>query len=143
MHTGDSHFDLAGVREAAQQGRLGEWVDLHLRRPGGNPALADGLKLAPRVWAGPLRMPLHPLSRSCGPEPGTEFHEAPERWAARIAGLVSHLRAGGRCAPLSVQRRPGHLSVRDGNHRLGAPNELGEREAWALIWTDAAAPRWP
>jgi len=143
MKGGDGFFDLADGWEAARQARLGEWVDLHLRRPGGNPALADGLRLTPHRWEGPVRVPLHALSRSCGPEPEMEFHEPPEGWQARVTRLAAHPRAGGRLAPLIVQRRPGHLSVRDGNHRLGALNDLGEREAWAVIWTDAAPSRSP
>lgn len=130
-------FDLAEVREAAWRGRLAEWVDFHLRQPGGNPALADGLRPAPRVWEGPLRVPLHALARSCGPEPEMEYPEPPERWEARVTALATHVRAGGRLAPLIVQRRSGTLSVRDGNHRLGALERLGEPAAWVVVWTDA------
>lgn len=132
-------FELAEVRGAARRGRLAEWVDSHLRQPGGNPALADGLRLVPRLWEGPLPVPLHALARSCGPEPEMEYPEPPERWEARVVALAAHLRAGGRLAPLIVQRRGGILSVRDGNHRLGALERLGEAGAWVVIWTDAPA----
>lgn len=130
-------FDLAGVREAARRHRLAEWVDLHLRQPGGNPALADGLRLVPRLWEGPLRVPLHALARCCGPEPEMEYPEPSERWEARVTALAAHVRAGGRLAPLIVQRRSGTLSVRDGNHRLGALERLVEPAAWVVVWTDA------
>lgn len=135
----DGWFDLAGAREAAAQGGLTEWVDLHLRRPGSNPALADGLRLAPRLWKGLLPLPLHALARSCGPEPEMEYPESPERWKARVLALAAHVRAGGRLAPLIVQRRDGTLSVRDGNHRLGALERLGESVACMVVWRDAPA----
>ncbi|MCP2014729.1 hypothetical protein L1280_001881 [Deinococcus sp. HSC-46F16] len=135
----DGGFDLAGAREAAAQGRLAGWVDLHLRQPGGNPALADGLRLAPRLWEGPIQVRLSALERCCGPEPGMEYPEPTGSWKARVLALAAHVGAGGRLAPLIVQRRGGILSVRDGNHRLGALESLGESAAWVLIWTDAPA----
>ncbi|WP_052195370.1 hypothetical protein [Deinococcus radiopugnans] len=115
---------------------MADWVDGFLRGPGGNLALADGLRLAPRRWEGPLWLPLTALTRCCGPEEQMEYVVEAESWERRLAGLAAHLASGGTSPPLLAQRRPEGLSVRDGNHRLGMLERLGATHAAVLVWTD-------
>ncbi|WP_019586278.1 ParB N-terminal domain-containing protein [Deinococcus apachensis] len=69
-----------------------------------------------------------------------EYRVSAEEWMAHGAELASHLRAGGRFAPLIVRRGEGRLVVSDGNHRLAALHTLGLPAAWVLIWSDLPSP---
>ncbi|MBZ9712672.1 hypothetical protein [Deinococcus multiflagellatus] len=124
--TAGEFFTVPGLQPA----EIGAWVDTWLRQPGGN------LGLAPRQWEGPLPVAITALRRACGPEPGMEYPEPAERWTARLDALMQAHQRGARFAPLIVQRRGDVLSVRDGNHRLGALEQLGGTEAWVVIWSD-------
>ncbi|WP_221089018.1 hypothetical protein [Deinococcus aquaedulcis] len=130
--TADALFTVPRLQPA----EVGAWVDTWLRQPGGNLGLADGLRLAPRQWEGPLPVAIAALRRACGPEPEMEYPEPTVRWTARLDALMQAHQRGARFAPLIVQRRGDVLSVRDGNHRLGALEQLGGTEAWVLIWSD-------
>lgn len=39
-------------------------------------------------------------------------------------------------APLIAENRNGYLSVRDGNHRLGALQKLNKDKCYLIIWGD-------
>ena len=65
----------------------------------------------------------------------------PEGWERRVAALAASLGGGWAMPPLIAQFRAGVLSVRDGNHRLGALGRLGRANAPVLIWFGTVGER--
>ncbi|WP_146160592.1 hypothetical protein [Deinococcus arcticus] len=106
--TADEFFPVPCLLPA----EIGAWVDTWLRQPGGKVGLADGLRLAPRQWEGPLPVAIAALRRACGPEPEMEYPEPTVRWTARLEALIQAHQHGARFAPLIAQRRGDVLSVR-------------------------------
>lgn len=123
---------------SAREGRIEEWVHDFLLAPGDNAALSQGLRRMERHWVGPVELPIRWLERCCGPEPEIEYPQDPESWARRVGGLGEGLRSGASLPPLITEYRSGRLSVRDGNHRLGAVEAAGHTTAWVLIWYNTA-----
>ena len=136
-----AEFTVQTALEAAHAGTLPVWIDAFLRGPGDNAGLADGLRSAPRFWLGPLKVPVATLSRCCGPEAGMEYRMDAAAWEDRVWALAASLDAGWEMPPLIVQARGEDLSVRDGNHRLGALEWLGRANASVLIWFDTLEER--
>jgi hypothetical protein len=64
-------------------------------------------------------------------------------WEKRMADMIAGIQSTG-ASPLDMPPlianyvpkldTPFHLSVRDGNHRLGAYERLGWPSAWVVIW---------
>lgn len=137
-------FDTRSAIEFARQGRLEEWIHHYLNAGfWRNTGLSDGLKRQRRWWRGPIELPLSALSRCVGVEVGMEYQVSEEYWEKRMADLTASIQAS-RSGPLDMppliaSYDPGlptatHLSVRDGNHRLGAYERLGWPGAYTLIW---------
>ena len=137
-------FDTRTALEYAQQGRLEEWIHPYLKAgTWKNLGLSEGLKRQPRWWRGPLKLPLSDLARCLGVEEGMEYSVSQAYWEGRMAGLIENIQSSG-AGPLDMPpliaaydpnlATPAHLSVRDGNHRLGAYERLGWPSAWVLIW---------
>ena len=120
----------------AAAGRTAEWIDAFLRGPAENEAFADGLKLHHRYWLGPVTVKLHHLERCCGPEPYMEYVMPEESWRQRTTTLSRWIRDGWDMPPVVGQLRRQRVSVRDGNHRLGALEQLGIEYAWIFVWND-------
>ena len=137
-------FDTRTALEYAQQGRLEEWIHAYLNAgTWKNLGLSEGLKRQPRWWRGPLELPLSDLTRCVGVEEGLEYPVSQEYWEGRMASMIESIQSSGACSldmpPLIASYDPGldtpaHLSVRDGNHRLGAYQRLNWPSAWVLIW---------
>jgi len=118
----------------ARAGRIEEWADLYLRSDGRNVPMADGLRLAPRIWRGPVRIPLSMLTRICGPEETMKWRVHPVQFEEHVAALIREIEGGGDLPPLIVHCTPEGLELNDGNHRLEAYRRLGIGEGWAVFW---------
>lgn len=130
------------VLQYAREGRLEDWIDAYLTEDpyNPNPGLAQGLKLQKRWWFGPVHLPISALQRCCGPEPHMEYIEPEANWNRRLTALQGAMRGGWQPAPVIAQHLPGGtLSIRDGNHRLGALEREGHTHAWGVIWSDTQA----
>ncbi len=139
-HDNVKPFDLASCRAAAGQARLAEWVDAYLvAGPWANRGLQEGLRKHPRHWLGPVRVALTRLTRCCGPEPGMEFPVPPHAWEKRTSSYATSFTEVEKLPPLIVEWRCGMLSVRDGNHRLGAIQRLGWTHCWVVVWCNSAS----
>ena len=125
---------LSAALAFAREGRIEEWVHLYLPTDGRNRAFSDGLRLAPRVWKGPIRIPLSMLTRICGPEEGMKWRVHPVQFEEHVAALVREIRSGGDLPPLIVHCCAEGLELNDGNHRLEAYRRLGVGEGWAVFW---------
>lgn len=142
MRTNMHAFDLASCLEAANRGRVDAWVDAYLAGgPWANEGLRQGLHRAPRYWLGPLKVPLASLERCCGPEETMEFPVPAGAWEERITRYARNLSTPEALPPLIVEWRSGTLSVRDGNHRLGAMHRAGWTHGWIIVWCNSLADR--
>ena len=133
-------FNVASAQQAAQIGKLEEWVHAYLNTGHwANPALSEGLKLQKRWWRGPLELPLTEIHRCVGPEPGMEYLVSEVYWEGRIQPMADSILAAGLTAydlPPFIVEYGKEFSIRDGNHRCGAFERLGWKTAWVLIWYD-------
>jgi len=111
--------DVHSARQAAEKGRLEEWVHAYL--------------------SGPLRLPLVAVTRVCGPEPDLEYPQAPVRWEAKVAAMAAEISDPLALPPFITEYRDGTLSLRDGNHRHEALRRRGVTEFWAIVWCNSAA----
>ena len=128
-------FDVASCEAARRKGAIDDWVDRYLAAgPWANDGLRTGLRLAPRLWIGPLGLPLANLERCCGPEPTMKYREPEDIWQRRTIGMASGLTTPEALPPLLVEWRAGTLSIRDGNHRHAAMTLRRWPECWCLVW---------
>jgi hypothetical protein len=126
------HESAADALRAVDDRRVHGVVQAMLRtEPGAEPALADGLNLAPRFYLGPVLLPLTSLRRCCGPEPGMRYPESQDRWVRRVGVMVEMIRTGWEPAPLLYQPALDHLM--DGNHRLAALVQAGRTHHPVLL----------
>ena len=110
--------DVHSARQAAEQGRLEEWVHAYLSSGAwADPAFVAGLRRQRRWWLGPLCLPLVAVTRVCGPEPDLEYPQAPVRWEAKVAAMAAEISDPLALPPFITEYRDGTLSLRDGNHR--------------------------
>jgi hypothetical protein len=137
-------FDTRTALEYAAQNRLEEWIHAYLLGgPWRNDGLSQGLKRQQRWWRGPLELPVAMLERIEGPEPGLEYPVALQGWEQSLAKLIDSIHSSA-AGPLDMPPlilefglaypAPNHLSVRDGNHRLGAYQRLSWPATWVIIW---------
>ncbi len=127
-------FDLASATDAQANGVLERWVHCYLEGPGQNAAFADGLRLEPRRWRGPLMMPLTALTRTCGPEAHMPFRVTDQHWRHKTQAITNAFVSLDAFPPLIVQRDPTGFHIRDGNHRYGAFTRLGLATCWVILW---------
>ena len=128
---------LSCAMEWAKAGRIEEWVHLYLPVDGRNQPMADGLRLAPRIFRGPVPFPLSDLTRICGPEEDMKWRVHPVRFEEHVASLVREIEKGADLPPLIVQCTPAGLELNDGNHRLEAFRRLGIEEYPVIFWATA------
>jgi hypothetical protein len=99
-------FDVVSCIDAANSGRLDDWVHGYLRSgPWANAALSEGLRRHHRHWIGPLMLPLQRLVRCCGPEPEMEFRVPAQAWRRKVSGIASSLADPTSVPPLIVEWR--------------------------------------
>src|SRR5207247_10589600 len=96
--------DVHSARQAAEQGRLEEWVHAYLSSGAwADPAFVAGLRRQRRWWLGPLCLTLVAVTRVCGPEPVLGYAQAPVRWEAQVAAMECELSNPRTCAWLSTE----------------------------------------
>lgn len=121
--------------EFAQAGKLEEWVQHFLRGEGNNLGFADGLKLAPRIYHSPQKMPLSLFTRICGPETGLKWQIDEGGFNWRVAKIMERYEnEKWDMPPLIINRQEGIYELNDGNHRFEALKRLGVDEYWVIFW---------
>jgi hypothetical protein len=132
-------FDVLSCMDAANCGRLDDWVHSYLSAGHwANAGLREGLRLQQRRWIGPLLLPLKLLERCCGPEPGMEFPVPVDAWQRKVSDITSGLNDPMSVPPLFIEWRAGKLSVRDGSHRHAAMTAARWNACWVIIWCNNA-----
>ncbi len=130
--------NLSSARDFAGQGNLGEWVQQYLcSEEGHNLPFAQGLRQEPRVYLGPMALPLERLEGCSGPEPDIQFPAYPQDFENRVQALVEFLENGGELPPVIVNITGGRLIVNDGNHRVVAYTRLGAAKCQGILWATA------
>ena len=122
--------------EFASKNDIETWVHLFLNGEGDNVVMSNDLKLKKRYWLGPIEIETSFLDRVVGPEPDLEYVEDEKWWNHNINQISERLNAGWDMPPLIAENRNGALSVRDGNHRLGALQKLNIDKCFLIIWDD-------
>lgn len=132
------HCTLSSAQEWARNGKLEDWVHAFLLSDGHNKPFSDGLKLEPRIFLGPLRMPMHLMKRCCGPEKGLPFPVPQDAWDRHVAKLTQAILNDPDMPPLIVhytcEEGKDIFTVNDGNTRYEAYTRLGRNEANVILW---------
>lgn len=129
-------YTLKSALEFASNNDIETWVHLFLNGEGDNEGLSNGLKLKKRYWVGPIEIETRLLDRIVGPEPDMEYVEDEKWWNSNIDQICKRIEDGWDMPPLIAENRDGYLSVRDGNHRLGAIQKLNLEKCYLIIWDD-------
>jgi len=128
-------FTVSTAIEYARSGQIETWIQAYLTSGDwANLGLANGLRLQPRWWIGPVSVDISDLSRACGPEPWMEYRVLSEQWELRITGFMHSIPNLMNVPPLIIEYRSGSLSIRDGNHRHEAMRRKGWPKCWVIIW---------
>jgi hypothetical protein len=131
-------FDVLACVDAANCGRLDDWVDAYLSAGDwANAGLREGLRLQRRYWIGPLLLPLSRLERCCGPEPGMKYPIAADAWQRKVGAMASNLADPMGIPPLIIEWRAGALMICDGSHRHAAMTAAGWDACWAIVWCNS------
>ena len=141
--TDGEQFTIDSARQAAERDELNDWVGRFLASPGSdNAELAHGLTHPPRVWIGPVRVPLDQLNRLAGPaeHPVVEPIDEDE-WRDDVDDLADMIEQGVELPPMVVTFRDDELHLEDGNHRVEGLRRAGEDVAWALVGFESAEDR--
>lgn len=126
---------LSSAGEFSRAGRLEGWVLAYLESEDGhNLPFAQGLRREPRVYLGPLPLPLDRLERCSGPEPDMKFPAQPQDFENRVVAMAAFLGAGGELPPVVVNAAGGRFIVNDGSHRVAAYQRLGRKSCHAILW---------
>ena len=131
----ESEFSVASAREAAQEGRLGEWVRQFLGSPGSdNAPLAQRLSEELGWWAGPVQSPLDQLQRLAGPPGDPVLCPVDEEyWDQRVEAMDRLAEEGRELPPVIVAWRGDGFVLEDGNHRVEGVRRAGRRTTWAVV----------
>lgn len=141
--TAREDFTVDAARRAAGRRELGSWVARFLASPGSdNAALAEILSDPPRIWIGPVRLPLRQLHRLAGPAEHPVLCPVDEDdWRDDVDVLGTKVEEGWDPPPVVVTYRDDHLMLEDGNHRVEGLRRAGETEAWAVVGFEDTAER--
>jgi ParB-like nuclease family protein len=139
----EPEYTTETARQAAARDELGQWVADFLASPGSdNAPLAELLSEPPRVWIGPVEVPLEQLHRLAGPSGHPVLEEVDdEEWRDDVDDLARRIEDGLEPAPVVVTHKDDELVVEDGNHRIEALRRAGVRCSWAVICFDDEATR--
>ena len=131
---------LDSAKAFADCGRLEDWVHTYLLSDGHNEEFSRGLRLFPRRFLGPVKMPLSLFARCCGPEPHMKWRVNEEWFEQHVANLREVIAAKQDLPPLIVHylipygESEGVFELNDGNHRLEAYRRMGIAEAEVIVW---------
>lgn len=131
-----TRFTLNAAMEYAANDDIETWIHLFLNGEGDNVGLSEGLKMKRRFWLGPIEIDISYLDRVVGPESNMEYVEDENWWNLNINQISNRIESGWDMPPLIAENREGSLSVRDGNHRLGALQKLNKEKCYVIIWDD-------
>lgn len=131
-----TRFTLDTAMEYAANDDIETWIHLFLNGEGNNVGLSEGLKMKRRFWLGPIEIDISYLNRALGPELNMEYVEDEDWWNYNINQISKRIESGWDMPPLIAENREGSLSVRDGNHRLGALQKLNKEKCHVIIWDD-------
>ncbi|PZT54706.1 ParB N-terminal domain-containing protein [Paenibacillus silvae] len=131
-----TRFTLNAAMEYAANDDIETWIHLFLNGEGDNVGLSEGLKMKRRFWLGPIEIDISYLGRALGPELNMEYVEDEDWWNYNINQISNRIESGWDMPPLIAENREGSLSVRDGNHRLGALQKLNKEKCYVIIWDD-------
>lgn len=133
-----TRFTLNAAMEYAANDDIESWIHLFLNGEGDNVGLSEGLKMKRRYWLGPIEINISYLDRVVGPESNMEYVEDENLWNHNINQISNRIESGWDVPPLIAENREGFLSVRDGNHRLGALQKLNKEKCYVVIWDDSS-----
>lgn len=125
---------LSSAVSYAKQNRLEDWVHEYLLSDGHNKDFSEGLKLFPRYFLGPVKMPLALFHRCCGPEENMKWQVNGEWFEKHVAELERVIKCVPDMPPLIVHYVDGDFELNDGNHRFEAYARLGIKEYYVIIW---------
>ena len=138
---GDKEFSLASARDAAEAGRLAQWVVDFFASPGSdNAKLAAAVTFKEATYFGPVQFELDRLTPMAGPE-GDEVVVpiAEEDWESDVREMSDSVEDEWEPPPLLVSRRKGKYLLEDGNHRYETLRRSGATHAWVIsLFTDEA-----
>lgn len=133
--TDHEKFSLASAQNAADEGRLADWVADFLASPGSsNSALAAAFALRGATYVGPIRFALNRLTPMAGPA-GDEVAvpEAEGVWESEVEAMEDSIEHGWRPPPLLVSHHDGKYCLEDGNHRYETLRRMGATHAWVVL----------
>ncbi|EBK2059985.1 ParB N-terminal domain-containing protein [Paenibacillus timonensis] len=133
-----TRFTLNAAMEYAVNHDIETWIHLFLNGEGDNVGLSEGLKMKRRYWLGPIEIDISYLDRVVGPESNMEYVEDEDWWNYNISQISNRIEVGWDMPPLIAENREGSLSIRDGNHRLGALQKLKKEKCFVVIWDDSS-----
>ncbi len=139
--TGDKEFSLASAHDAADEGRLAQWVVDFLSSAGSdNAKLAASVGFQEPTYLGPMQIELDRLTPMAGPdEDEVVVPIAEEDWESDVREMEHSVDEGWEPPPLLVSHHDGKFLLEDGNHRYETLRRNGSTHAWAiLLFTDEA-----
>lgn len=129
-------FTVEEALQYAKDNRIKEWIYTFLTTDGDNKILGEQLYFVKRFFTGPIKIPIKYLERCMGPEPHMEYVDQTEGWDKHLTWFQQLISEGWDMPPLIAQHIDGRLSVRDGNHRLGAMERDQFEDCWVIVWDD-------
>jgi len=142
--TDDHEHSVSSAQAAARADRLDEWVAAFLASPGSdNAPLAEKLADPPRLWIGPMRLPIDRLNRLAGPPDAPVLCPVDDDyWRDDVSEMAEQIDEDGwEPPPVIVTFQAGQLVLEDGNHRVEGLRRAGEPEAWAIVGFERAEDR--
>lgn len=136
-------FTVETARRAAANDDLGDWVVRFLASPGSdNAPLGHKLSDPPRVWIGPVEIPIKQLHRLAGPADHPVLCAVDEDyWRADVEDLSEKIADGWEPPPMVVTYQDDELVLEDGNHRAEGVRRAGETTAWCVVSFENEAER--
>ncbi len=128
-------LDLDSCMKAFDEGRLQEWIENYLQRPGWeNSEVLRRIRAYSVNWPGPELVPISNFDRVAGK--GTEFifPQDPDEWVQQVQAITSKMPRPSDLLPVIGWKEPeGTINLADGHHRIAALKQLGYTQVWALV----------
>ena len=133
--TSREEFSFASAQQAADEGKLAEWVVDFLASPGSsNAELAAAIAFSGATYLGPIRFELDRLTPMAGPDKGRVAVPVPrEEWESDVEAMEHSIEEGWRPPPLLVSHCDGKYYLEDGNHRYETLRRSGAKHAWTIL----------
>lgn len=131
---------LSSATAFAKAGKLEDWIHAYLLSDGNNEPFSQGLKLMPRHYLGPVRMPLSLFQRACGPEEYMKWQVHPIHFEEKVQRLMRAIQNDPDMPPLIICYRfneengQPEFELNDGNGRFEAYSRLGFSHVHVIFW---------